>query len=381
MILKKKEHNTVPLHPLAGGDFINWIKLLLENGGIDRKYIMRAFKVSLVSLLGIPFRIFENAKFGQKIEDIEIEYPPIFIIGHWRSGTTYLHKLMTLDKNLGYVTNFQTFLPEIFLGSQEVWKPIFQRLLPEKRPVDNVTYSLDSPEEEEYALGNMSPYCFYHGWFFPKNMKKFFNKFALFDGVSEQVKTEWKIIYVKFLKKVTYSVNGKRLVIKNPANTARIKILLEIFPDAKFIHIYRNPYVVYASTKHFYQNILPYYAFQDISEEEIEENIITFYQKLMQAFLNLKNTIPPENFAEIKYEDFEKNEIEEMRKIYNKFNFSGFEEAENDLKNYIFAQGNYKKNRFVINEKTIQKIGKHWKFAIEKWQYSVPEDCIHTPNN
>lgn len=367
-----KEKITLTFQPLAGGSFINWIKLLINNGGVDRKYIMRAVLVSVISLLGIPFRFFETAKFGRKVENIQIQYSPIFILGHWRSGTTYLHNVMVQDQNLGYVSTCQTWIPEMFLSSQELGKLITSKVIPKKRPMDNVLLSSDLPQEEEYAIGNVSQYSFYHGFFFPKNIKKYFKNFVLFEGVSEKIKNEWKNVYIKILKKATLSVHGKRLVIKNPSNTARIKLLLEIFPNAKFIHIYRNPYIVYTSTKHLYAKLLPEFILQDIDEKEIDANILKFYQELMQKFFIDKNLIPQENYVEIKYEYFVGNELAELKRVYEQINLPDFEKAEENFKKYIDSESNYETNKYSYDEETIKKVYVAWKFTIDKWQYSPP---------
>ena len=35
----------------------------------------------------------------------------------------------------------------------------------------------------------------------------------------------------------------KRIVLKSPAHTARVRVLLELFPKARFVHIIRDPVV------------------------------------------------------------------------------------------------------------------------------------------
>ncbi|MGL6344083.1 MAG: sulfotransferase family protein, partial [Waterburya sp.] len=80
--------------PLAGSSFVNWIKLLFVNGGIDNKYITRGIYITLITFCGIPFIIMEKAKIRTQIEKTRLEECPVFIIGYWRSGTTYLHNLM-----------------------------------------------------------------------------------------------------------------------------------------------------------------------------------------------------------------------------------------------------------------------------------------------
>lgn len=370
-----KDKTPVTLQSIAGLSFLNWVKLLLNNGGVDYKYINVAIITSFSSFLFIPVRLYEKAVFGRKIEELKIKYPPIFILGHWRSGTTYLHNIMTQDENLGYVSIAQVSNPEIFLtvANKKIWKNLVNALMPEKRPMDNLRLSSDLPQEEEFAIGNISPYSFYNGFLFPKNIRKYFRKYVLFDGVPQEIKDKWAKVYLNILKKASFRFNGKRLVLKNPPNTGRIELLLKIFPDAKFIHIYRNPYVVYSSTKHLYKKLLPELTFQNINEEEIEAIIIEFYQQLMQKFFSEKHLIPPENFIEIKYEDFVGNELTELKRIYEQLNLPGFQEAEESFKKYIESQKNYKKNKYLLDEKTVDKVYSAWKFTIEKWQYSPPK--------
>lgn len=363
------------IRSLAGFSFINWMKLLINNGGVDKKYIKIAIIISFLSFVFIPIRIFERVKFGKKIEDLKIKHAPIFLLGHWRSGTTYLHNIMTQDENLGYVSLAQLSAPEMFLtiANKKIWKNIVDACLPDKRPQDNVKLLSDSPQEEEFAVANVSPYSFSNGLFFTKNIRKYFTKYVLFDGISQEVKDKWENSYLNILKKATIAFNGKRLVLKNPPNTARIQLLLKIFPEAKFIHIYRDPYVVYSSTKHLYKKYLPEVTFQDIDEEEIEAIILEFYQQLMQKFFSEKHLIPPENFIEIKYEDFVGNELIELKRVYEHLNLPGFLEAEENFKKYVESQKNYTNNKYSFDEETIDKVYHAWKFTIEKWQYSSPQ--------
>ncbi|NEU74340.1 sulfotransferase [Hassallia byssoidea VB512170] len=374
--MKSKQRITaVEQHPLAGSSFISLMKLFLWNGGVDREYLPQALSAATASFLTIPLKIFENVKFSQKIAELEIELPPIFILGHPRSGTTYFQYLMSRDPNLGYLENWQAMRgSEIFLSSPELAKRWADSNYPRKRISDEVMMYANSPAEEEFPLANACPYSFYTWFYFPNNMRKIFQKFVLFEGVDDRIKTEWKRAYIKNLKRITLAVNGKRLILKNPINTARIKILLEMFPDAKFIHLYRNPYSIYASTNTLYKKLVRVLGFQTINEAELEENIIFIYKQMMQKFLVDKNSLPPENLIEIKYEDFIGNEIEYLKQVYAQFNLPSFEQAEAEFKKYIQSQANYETNKYTLDEETIKKITEQWRFTIEKWQYDVPDE-------
>ena len=360
---------------LGGTTLRNWIRLLHENPGIGGKplYRRRIFNIWWQTVLQTPLRILEELLFRDRIERTPIRRPPIFIVGHWRSGTSHLHRLLAQDPNLGYISAFQVYCPHIFLGSAWFLKPFVRRYVPDKRVMDNMEYSLEYPEEDELALGNTICFTYYHGFSFPQNMKTYFLK-SIFEGISVDELGQWKRAYLRLLKKLTYSCHGKRLVLKNPLHAARIDTLLGMFPDAKFIHIHRNPYIVYASTKHWLKKLVIGQQLQDITDEEIAENIAYVYKNLMQAYFNSVDHIPTGNFVEVRFEDLERDALGTVKEIYAKLHLAGFEEAKGYFREYIRSQKGYQKNHYLLDQETLTNISSSWKFTIERWRYTIPEE-------
>ncbi|MBE9189739.1 sulfotransferase [Gloeocapsopsis crepidinum LEGE 06123] len=367
------------------GSFTVLIKLLIRHGA-DRKYLFKVLRILLLSFCTLPIRAWESLKFQSQINKQEIIEPPIFILGHWRSGTTYLHYLMSQDPNLGYISSFQAFAPHFFITGNQTILPflskyfpqILTRIISEKRVMDNVKFSLDYPAEEEFALGNISCCSLYHGAFvFPRNIESYFKKYVLFDNDKHKEKKKWKLAYIQVLKKATFSMQGKRLILKNPPNTARIKVLLEMFPDAKFIHIYRNPYIVYNSRIKEYKASTKLFGFQTIEEKELEKKSVEIYQQVMHKFFDDKCLISPGNLVEIKFEDLEHNPIQEIERIYKQLSLSGFDSAKCCFKAYIESQKSYKKNEYELDKQTVDKITSCWGFTIRKWRYETPQNMYH----
>ncbi|NJM97325.1 MAG: sulfotransferase [Phormidesmis sp. RL_2_1] len=354
-------------HPLSGSTLRNWLSLSIKNGGISSPYFSKALGVTGMSLLNAPIRLAENLRYGKAIQHTQIDQPPIFILGHWRSGTTYLHRLMVQDPQWGYVSSLQAFLPETFLTMQNLLAANLQKYWPEVRLMDNVSYSPSVPEEEDYSLANVSEFSFYCGWYFPQRMGEIFRQSVLLQNLSESDRQRWQRQYLKILKKATLHAGGKPLVVKNPSNTARIAELLKLFPTAKFVHLYRNPYDVYTSTMRFYKKMLPHYALQTINEAELEDNIFRFYKELMDVFFNTVDLIPPENFVEICYEDLEEGEMACLENIYQSLNLPGFEQAKEKFEVYIAAQATYQKNQYSLDEVTKERVYRHWEDAIVRW--------------
>jgi hypothetical protein len=356
--------------PLSGTFFVNWIKILIENKfNIDWRYLPKALYVTIMILIMTPFRIFEKNSFDKIKNDIKVK-SPIFIIGHWRSGTTFLHYLMGQDKNLAYVSTFETMTPNMMIKKEELFKNIVKNHLPNKRPMDNLELHADLPYEEEYAIANLSPYSFYHAWYFPKKMRKYFDQNVLYKNNSNGIKEKWIETYDYFLKKITYKNNGNQIVLKSLVNTAKIPIILKKYPNAKFIFMYRNPYKVYLSTWNLYRKILPIFSFQKLNNYQLDNEILYNYRNLITKYLKDKKFIPHGNLIEISYEDFVKNPFEMLKRIYIKLGLDSFEKSKTAFEKYILKHKNYKTNNYTIDNKIKDKIYNEWNFAFKEFGYT-----------
>ena len=267
------------------------------------------------------------------------------------------------------MTFLHTMIPGIYLTGK-IFKALLRASLPEKRPMDNVKINIDSAEEEEYALGNLSPYSFYHALSFPKRMRRIFDRYVMFEDVSPTVVEKWKAIYMRFLKKLTFSSGGKRLLLKNPANTARIRVLLELFPDAKFIHVYRNPYVVYSSTMNWLDKELAPTALQDVDEGVIHEQAMVNYEKMMRRYLEDRELIPEGNLVELKFEDVEANPLAEMERIYQQLNLELTSQTRESMNAFITAMQGYRKNRYRMSRESINEVAERWGFIAKACNYA-----------
>ena len=85
---------------------------------------------------------------------------------------------------------------------------------------------------------------------------------------------------------------GYSVLSKNPPHTGRVKELVKMFPNAKFIYLMRNPYTVFESTRSFFTNTIQPLKLQDITPAELENNILSIYAKLYHKYEADKQFIP-----------------------------------------------------------------------------------------
>jgi hypothetical protein len=359
-------------HPLAMGSLSSWLRLLQQSDGIDRAYLPRVIFVCLSTALTSPLRFAERLRYGHRVAETRVHPAPLFILGHWRSGTTHLHNMLCRDENMGYVSTFQAIAPGFSLVAEGWLKPFMAWWASRAHPtrlIDNIPLSFDAPQEEEFAIANSSPCSSMHVFSFPRQAGTFFERYALFQHVDGQAYAEWKRVYMDILRKATLGSNGKRVVLKNPANTGRIPTLLELFPQAKFIHIYRNPYKVFLSTRFVYNTILPTSQVQSINPDQIDEYILDFYSRLMHKYLLDKDSIPPNNLIDVRFEDLEIEPVGQLRRIYDHLDLPGFNDLEKSLNAYLDSIAGYQKNRYILDKVIIEKVNQRWGFAFDAWGY------------
>jgi hypothetical protein len=360
----------VTREPLAGTSLTNLMRLLLENRfNIDGRYLPRLLYAMTISGLATPLRIKEHLQFDSTIKKTEIEHHPLFILGHWRSGTTYLHNLLSLDATRGYVSTLHALIPDVFLGSGTLVNSIVTKSLPNKRPMDDVSMGSELPQEDEFALAALCPYSPNHELCFPRNWT-YYNRYIYMDDVPQTVKDAWKTTYRYLLQKETLSCGGKQLILKNPSNTARVNLLLEMFPNAKFIHIYRNPYHVYRSMMKLILSIVPYMCLQQPPTVPIVENqVLQVYKRIYIKYLNERGNIPQKNLIEVRYEDFIQRPLEYVKDIYSRLELDGFQASENKFKDYVASQEQMKKQQYTLDEQLKERIHSEWKFTFDAFHY------------
>ena len=262
-----------------GCDFFAWIKLLARNRfKVHWSCLYIAVLATFITFGHTLLRWLQEAIFGRRLRKTKITQPPIFILGHWRTGTTLLHELLILDCRFGYPNTYQCLDPNHFLLTEALFTRYLRFLVPAHRPMDNMKAGFDRPQEDEFALcmlGQPSPYLTIA---FPNNPPQCQN-FLDLENVSPGALRGWKRTLKQFLKQLTYKT-GKRLVLKSPPHTARIKVLSAMFPDALFIHIVRDPYVVYPSTVNLWKTLYRTHGLQRPTFAGLEELVLTTFTRL-----------------------------------------------------------------------------------------------------
>ncbi|MCH2230574.1 MAG: sulfotransferase [Crocinitomicaceae bacterium] len=358
-------------HPLMGITFYNWMRVLTRNN--FRIHLFMLPKVLFITgntIFNLPFQLFEYLKYNGKVKRQKV-VAPVFILGHPRSGTTYLHYLMSKDDQFAYCSVYDAILPHVFLSGGKVVKGMIASSLPSTRPQDEVKITIDSPKEEEFALASMSRTSFMFGFYFPRKSRKQFEESVLFSNKKSDAE-HWKKHFDYFLKKLSLKYGNKRLLLKSPANTGRVKEILELYPDAKFIHIHRDPLEVYRSTVRLYEKIIPLTSFQAANKKEMHDYIINCYRLMYEKYLKDTADLPKTQLSSIEFKSLEKDPVACLRDAYESLGLKGFDNALEAIQREVKDSSDYKKNSYSeIDENKINRLKNEWGEVAAKLGYSI----------
>jgi hypothetical protein len=341
----------------------------LRHHSLDIKYAGRVAGTIIVGMILEPFRWWEELRWKRTIRRTNISKPPVFIIGFWRSGTTLLHNLLCQAPGTAYITTYQTVFPNLLLSHSWWFKPIIGLFWPTHRPFDDVKMGMDLPQEEEIALANLQDVSFYNFLYFPKDFERFYEKELFMKNLDREKVDSWKNEYEKMIKKAFINVKGDRLISKSPSNMVRIRLILEMFPDAKFIFLYRDPYKAVESFYRFFHEVLPAVQVQDAKDILSRERLTQVYADMIRQYHAEKHIINPNNLLEIKFEEFRNNPVDVLKLIYTQFNIPGFEQALPHFEKYLEEMSDFRQGKYEVTPETISGINSYAGDLVSKLGY------------
>src|ERR1700676_4776681 len=154
-----------PWHGMTPGI---WFPLLVRNRfAIFPSRIPLAIIVSIICWINLLLAWISEAIYGRRARATKLQHPPLFVLGHWRTGTTMLHELLVQDKRMSCPTTFECMAPRHFLLTAGFFTRWFDWTLPKTRPMDEMAVGFDRPQEDEFALMNLGAGSPYIEWAFP----------------------------------------------------------------------------------------------------------------------------------------------------------------------------------------------------------------------
>jgi len=306
-------------------------------------------------------------RFGKRIAATPIAEPPIFIIGHWRSGTTFLHELMVLDERFAYPTTYECMAPHHFLMTEWFFSSYAKFLLPKQRPMDNMAAGWGHPQEDEFALCNLGVPSIYTRIAFPNDPVEYASFLDMTD-IPPDVLDRWCAALRTFVQTLTYS-KQKQIVLKSPPHTGRVEVLSKLFPGAKFIHIARSPYSIFPSTRRLWQSLDDVQALQRPHNRNLDEFVFSALERMYNGYERQRQLLDDKHLYELRYEELVRDPVGEVARIYEALDLGDFEPVREKLAEYVRGQKDYAVNRHELEPEIKEEIRRRWAGYFERYGY------------
>lgn len=357
-----------------------WLALLWRFGHLIEwfGYWQRVLFVSILAVFNSMLALVEVVLHGRAIARQRIHPRPLFVLGHPRTGTTLLHSLLALDhEQFGTCSTFCAGFPSSFLWFER-FKWLLAGIIGSKRPMDNMSLSFDTPQEDELATNVLSagtspymPLVFMTG-------EAAFRPFFSFREAPPRETARWTEAFLYLLRKLSLRARGKRLVLKSPVHTARVDLLLKLFPDAQFIYIHRNPETVYRSACHMADTTYWHMYLAKPSDQQIHEFILNQFEVLWREYAAARAAIPKGNLVELSYAELTDDPVAALGRVYDTLALDGWQDGvgtgSGGVRARVAAQvaglKAYKRNNFEpLPAELRDMVAQRWSDYTEAWGY------------
>ena len=346
-----------------------WSQLLWRNRfQVSPSRMPMAFMITLFSMFNSTMGAAQRAFYGRKIKETNLVGPPVFVLGHWRSGTTLLHELLSLDTTFCSPNTYQCFVPAHFLLTESWVTKYFNFLVPKKRPMDDMDAGWDKPQEDEFAFLSMNAPTPYFRMAFPNRPPPYMASLSL-DELTGADRAKFERSLRHFMKLMTLH-SGKRLLLKSPPHTGRVGWLAKWFPGAKFIHITRHPFALFSSTQRLWRTLDEIQGLQAPRHEHLDDYVFAAFTEMYRGFERQRHLLSHEDILDVRYEDLVRDPEAKLEEIYGKLSIGDFEPIRQNVAQYTQARREYKTNKHELDEGLKQAIRVQWAQYFDKYGYN-----------
>lgn len=299
---------------------------------------------------------------------------PVVIAGVHRSGTTYLHELLSLDDQFAIPRNSHVGNPTGFLVFGRLTTFAMAVLMPWHRPMDGMDWSIDSPAEDEFAIAYSSGLSPVWGLGFPRDRARY-ERLIYPDTMTEAERKSWKQSFLLFLRKLT-AFNDKRPLLKSPFHVTRLGLITEVFPKARFIHIYRNPLRVYQSHLHLQETLFPMFQMQTPGPDDgyAEHLLRTHYVGMEDTYSAEAARLPDDQISEIRFEDLVADPAGEVARIYRELGLTMSDTFRRRLEQSLVHRKAYARNKLPdLPDAERARVIEALRPLLERWHYPVDD--------
>ncbi|MBC7773511.1 MAG: sulfotransferase [Pyrinomonadaceae bacterium] len=303
----------------------------------------------------------------------------VVVLGYFRSGTTHLHYLLTCDKRFNTPRWSEALVPQGFIFSWNFLRVFLVAFLSTRRPQDDMAFGPEWPAEDDFAMCNWATVSSLPGRVILPRMHEHYKRFHDLDSLTPREHARWRTYQWAFLWKLSIVSGGRRLLLKTPCHTARVRDLLQLFGSSKetpgrvkFIHLTRTPGPVVRSNVSMMDRMSMYHLQDTVPEAEFKRRIIEEYDATERKFLSQQSEIPPGDVATMRYEDLIADPMGELKRVYRELGLEWTAQYEVKLLEYLDSVREYRSASDKLKGKDASSKGGEAEAAPKELEWMIP---------
>jgi len=293
---------------------------------------------------------------------------PIYIVGNPRSGTTFMHRLISHDRQFSYIRLYHTIFPAVTFYRAFAGLGRLDRIFgsPLTRLLNIISHKgfkgwdkihKTGPKEAEsdemlFVYAMLSPLL---GLLFPFLGK--LEEAAFADRIPAEERRRLMAYYKDCLQRHMYATGPNKILLEKVALIAgRLGSILEAFPDIRIVHLIRHPYQCIPSLVSMFYVPWTTLAPQVKPDSKECRDIAKMTFEYYRYILKLKKALPKDQFIDVYYEDLVADPEATVERIYHKFNLEMSAEYRTVLKEETEKARQYKsKHSYSLEEYGLTK--------------------------
>lgn len=260
---------------------------------------------------------------------------PLFILGLWRSGTTYLHDLLSACPGMLYPATWQCMSP----ASLRLQSPP-SRGNAVQRPMDGLTIDNLSPQEDEFALLALGVPSVYRGFMDPRRLPEL-AQWLDPESWSIERPAGWLDVWRQFLTDVSAD-RPRRLVLKSPSHTFRIKATTAAFPRSDYIWLVRDPVETFCSNRKMWRAMFERYALWEWDNTILDEFLARAFELVAECLLEATRLLPRDRLVVISFDQLTGATLDTMERAAQRLELGNWQEIHPLLDRIAASKADYR---------------------------------------
>ncbi|NNK06931.1 MAG: sulfotransferase [Myxococcales bacterium] len=260
---------------------------------------------------------------------------PVFVLGLFRSGTTVLHRLLGEDPQNRTLPHWESFDPTPWPEGPERAQRTLSRFLAMARflsPNIEAIHPMDAHQTDE---------C--RGMFTNVFRTPQFNvQFRVGGYLDWLLKQDATIAYRQHRRQLQlvqhHRPYGTRFILKDPTHTFFVKEILEVYPDARFVFIHRDPAETLSSICSLHAYTRSVFS-SDVEAKAIGAELSESYMtRLLEPAVAAVDRLPAGRVAHVRAPDLGRDPVGTIAEAYQTLGFELGDGARASMHAYMRAK-------------------------------------------